>query len=181
MGRDRTYVLQAGILYHITGFNFELIKPRTVSPEQHSSSIKRRYVITTVQNPRRSEIQQDRHNHSASICTRDPECSADCQSLARAARAHLCDSFDWGRHKGKAVDCHPAPHGTGIAHLPTSAENPRTVSCFSERFDRDSSPHVTSVRGKASPCPAAQARVPAGRISQGITAIRFLSCSLSED
>lgn len=51
------------IIYHITGLNFELIRPRTVKPEQHCISIKRRYVLTTVQNPRCSEIQQDRYSH----------------------------------------------------------------------------------------------------------------------
>lgn len=70
---------------------------------------------------------------------------------------HLCDSFDSGRRKGKAGTATLHRTELGTSHFPFSAENPRTSCCFSERLNRTSSPHVATVRAKASPCPAAQA------------------------
>lgn len=146
------------LAYHITGLNFELIRARTVNPEQHylnKEELCHRYA--TVQNPQCREIQRERYNRSASICTRHLECSADCQLLARAASHTLVWQLWFGQTQGQSWNCRPAPHGTRTWHFPFSAENPRITCCFSERLDRTPSPHVASVRAKASPCPAAQA------------------------
>lgn len=171
------------LAYHITGLSFDLIRARTANPEQrylNKEELCHRYA--TVQNPHCSEIQQDRYNRSASICTRHPERSADCQFLARAASHTLVWQLWFGQTQGQSWDRHAAPHGArDIAFSLFCGEPSNQLLLFwaLEQNFISARSHCPS-KGISLPCSTSRVS-PAGRLSQGITAIRFLSCSLGAD